>query len=205
MTNTIKYLRVLWILTLLCTTTTISAESAKGVLDKASAAISKKGGVSASFVLKSAQMGETSGKISVKGKKFHASTPLAIVWFDGKTQWTYIKKNDEVNVSNPSEAELQAINPYNFINMYKKGYKYTMKTTGNTHIVHLNATDKKRSVQEMYITVNKSTYIPTEVKMRQGSKWITISISNFKATPLNDSMFRFNAKDFPNAEVIDLR
>ena len=57
----------------------------------------------------------------------------------------------------------------------------------------------------MYITVNKSTYIPTEVKMRQGSKWITISISNFKAAPLNDSMFRFNAKDFPNAEVIDLR
>ena len=29
--------------------------------------------------------------------------------------------------------------------------------------------------------------------------------TNFKAKNLADTMFRFNAKDFPNAEVIDLR
>ena len=57
----------------------------------------------------------------------------------------------------------------------------------------------------MYITVNKSTYVPTQVKMRQSSGWTTIKISNFKATKLSDSMFRFNSKDYPHAEVIDLR
>jgi outer membrane lipoprotein-sorting protein len=198
--------KILILFSILMSCLTIAqAQNAKDVLDKCAAVVSNKDGVKASFRMESARYGSSSGTIAVKERKFCVTTDIASIWFDGKTQWTYMKKNDEVNVSNPSEAELQAINPYNFINMYKKGYKYTMKTTGNTHIVHLNATDKKRSVQEMYITVNKSTYIPTEVKMRQGAKWMTISISNFKAAPLNDSMFRFNAKDFPNAEVIDLR
>ena len=132
-------------------------------------------------------------------------TPLATIWFDGKTQWTYMKNNDEVNVSNPTEAQLQAINPYNFINLYRNGFSYTMTTKGANYEVHLTATNKKRSVQEMYITVNKSTYVPTNVKMRQSSGWTTIKISNFKATKLSDSMFRFNSKDYPHAEVIDLR
>ena len=99
------------------------AESAKSILDKAAATVSNPGGVQANFQMISKQFGNTSGSISIKGKKFHASTPQAIIWFDGKTQWTYMKNNDEVNVSNPTEEELQAINPYNFINIYKKGFK----------------------------------------------------------------------------------
>ena len=112
---------------LLCTTT--FAQTAKSVLDKAAANISVKSGVQASFKM-SGSMGTTSGTIAVKGKKFHATTPQAIVWFDGKTQWTYMKNNDEVNVTTPTEAQLQAINPYNFINLYKNGYTATLNKSG---------------------------------------------------------------------------
>jgi hypothetical protein len=41
--------------------------------------------------------------------------------------------------------------------------------------------------------------------MKQRNGWTTINISNLKAAKLNDNMFRFNAKDYPHAEVIDLR
>ena len=106
-------------------------QTAKEVMDKAAATVSNKSGAQASFTIKGQSM-NTSGTITVKGRKFHATTPQAIVWFDGKTQWTYVKKNDEVNVANPSESELQSINPYNFIYMYKNGYKMAMsKKTGN--------------------------------------------------------------------------
>ena len=98
------------------------AQSARSILDKAAATVSNASGVEASFQMITKQ-GTTSGQIAVKGSKFHATTPDASVWFDGKTQWTYMKGNEEVNVSNPTEAELQAINPYNFINIYKKGFK----------------------------------------------------------------------------------
>lgn len=181
------------------------AESAKSILDKAAATVSNPSGVQANFQMISKQFGSTSGTISIKGRKFHASTPQAIVWFDGTTQWTYMKQNDEVNVSNPTEAELQAINPYNFINIYKKGFKLSSKKVNNSYEVHLKAADKKRNIQEMYIIVDQQSYRPTHVKMLQNGKWSVLLISGLKSTSLSDGMFQFNAKDFPKAEIIDLR
>ena len=181
------------------------AESAKSILDKAAATVSNPGGVQANFQMISKQFGSTSGTISIKGHKFHASTPQVIVWFDGKTQWTYMKNNDEVNVSNPTEAELQSINPYNFINIYKKGFKLSSKKVNDSYEVHLKSTDKNRKIQEMYIIVDQQSYRPTHVKMLQNGKWSVLLISGLKSTSLNDGMFQFNSKDFPQAEIIDLR
>ena len=87
-------------------------QSAKDILEKVAAKLTNKSGVTASFKMESEKMGTTTGTIAVKGKKFQASTPQAITWFDGKTQWTYLKSNDEVNVSTPTPQQLQAINPY---------------------------------------------------------------------------------------------
>ena len=197
--------RIITILVMLMIAIGSSAQTAKQVLDKTAAALSNKGGVTANFTVTGKNIGSTSGRISVKGRMFQATTPQAIIWFNGKTQWTYMKSQEEVNVSNPTEAQLQAINPYNFINIYKKGYSYTMKTVGGGYEVHLKATDKKRSIQEMYVTVNKSTYAPSQVKMRQGTKWTTINISSLKKANISNATFTFPAKDYPNAEVVDLR
>lgn len=181
------------------------AESAKRILDKAAATVSNPGGVQAHFQMISKQFGSTEGDIAVKGRKFHATTPDATIWFDGKTQWTYMKGNDEVNISNPTEAQLQAINPYNFINIYKKGYKLEAKKVDHFYEVHLIPTDKNRKIQEMYIVVDETSYHPTHVKMKQKDKWSTIVISRLKTASLSDDLFKFNSKDFPQAEIIDLR
>ena len=181
----------------------MSAQTAKQVLDKAAANVSVKSGAKASFSIKGDQM-NASGTIAIKGKKFQATIPQATIWFDGKTQWTYMKKNEEVNVANPTDAELATINPYNFIYMYQKGYKYTMEKKNGSFIVYLTGSDK-RGIQEMYITIHQKTYIPSQIRMRQQKGWTTITISGFKQSKLSDGMFRFNSKDFPNAEVIDLR
>jgi len=46
---------------------------------------------------------------------------------------------------------------------------------------------------------------PKQVKMKRGGEWTTITISNFQHKKLSDNLFSFNSKDFPTAEVIDLR
>ena len=168
----------------------VSAQTAKSVLDKAAATVTMKDGVKADFKM-TGSMGSTSGTIIIKGKKFHATTPQASVWFDGKTQWTYMKDNDEVNIVNPTEAQLQTINPYNFLNLYKKGYNATLNSNGNNHVVHLTASTASNKIKELFITI--------------GKKWTIFDISNLKKQSANDAMFRFNAKDFPHAEIIDLR
>lgn len=180
-----------------------NATQARKILDKTAATIGRKGGATANFSM-SGKYGNASGTVSIKGNKFTASTGQAIVWFDGKTQWTYMKKSQEVNVSTPTEAQQQSMNPYKFINIYKNGFNMSVKNVSGGWQVHLNATNQKRTIKEMYITIDKN-YYPKQIKMRQSNGWTTINVSGFKAKNLSDSAFRFNSKDFPNAEVIDLR
>ena len=181
------------------------AQTATEVLDKTAEVVGRKGGAAANFTLSSSKYGTASGSISIKGEKFHASTEKAIVWFDGKTQWTYMKSTQEVNISTPTQAQQMSVNPYTSINIYKTGYTSTVKTEGNNYQVHLVAQNKQRTIQEMYITINKKTYVPSQVKMKQGTTWSTITISGFQAKDQTDATFAFNAKDFPQAEVVDLR
>ena len=81
----------------------------------------------------------------MKGKKFFASTPNAKVWFDGKTQWSYMQATDEVNISTPTQAEQMQANPYSFIFIYKTGYNMSMKQVGGDYEVHLVAQNQKKN------------------------------------------------------------
>ena len=198
-----KNILIISLLFLTLTAGAQNAAQARKILDKTASVIGHKGGATAKFQMKG-KYGDASGTIAIKGNKFCANTATATVWYDGKTQWTLHKKNDEVNISTPTEAQQQAMNPYKFINIYKTGFDMTSKAMGSGWQVHLMAQNQKRTIKELYITVN-SSYHPTQVKMRTSKGWSTISISNFKSKKLSDSAFRFNAKAYPNAEVIDLR
>lgn len=187
-------------------TLTISAADtsaqAKKILDKAAAKVNLKNGAQMNFSISGSKINQ-SGTITVKGNKFNARTANAIVWFDGKTQWTYLKKNEEVNVSNPTAAQIAQMNPYSFINMYKSGYTLSLTKAASGNQVHLVAQGTKK-IQEMYILVDSNSNIK-QVKMKMNGQWTTINISNIKAVSVGDGAFRFSATEFPNAEVIDLR
>ncbi|MCD8297606.1 MAG: cell envelope biogenesis protein LolA [Prevotella sp.] len=178
-------------------------QQARALLDKTANIVGNAGGASASFSMNTSK-GNTSGTISIKGNKFKAQTSGAMVWYDGTTQWTYVKSSNEVNISTPTEAQQQSMNPYKFINLYKSGFSLAMKTVSTGWEVHLTATDTKRTIKELYVTIDKS-YHPTEIRMLQGSAWTTIKVSDFKTESYSDSDFRFNSNDYPKAEVIDLR
>ena len=181
-----------------------SSADAKKVLDKAAAVVGRRGGAAANFSITGGEVGRTSGSIIIKGNKFKAITPETTIWFDGKTQWAYMKSTNEVNVSTPSEAKRLSMNPYAFITMYKNGYHMSMKTTAAAYIVHLQAIHPARSMQEFYVTISK-TFYPQQIKMLQGKKWVTINISSFRAASHPNSYFRFRNSDAPSAEVVDLR
>ena len=71
------------------------------------------------------------GTIQMKGDKFTLVTPEALTWFNGTTQWTYVERNDEVNVTNPTGEELQFTNPALLLNSYKKGFTAAYKGESN--------------------------------------------------------------------------
>ncbi len=181
-----------------------NAAEARKILDKTASVVGRKGGASANFTVSSSKVGTVSGSIAIKGNMFHARTPQAIVWYNGKTQWSYMKSTNEVNISTPTEAQKMKMNPYTFLTMYKSGYNLSLTRKGKNYNVHLVAQNKTRSVQEVYLSIN-SSYTPTTVKMREGQTWTTIAITNFRAQSQPTSTFTFRVKDFPSAEIIDLR
>lgn len=177
---------------------------ARKVLDKTAAIVGNKGGALANFKLSNGKLGAISGTISIKGNKFYARTSKVTVWFNGKTQWSYLPSTNEVNVSNPNQSQQAAMNPYTFINMYKSGYNLSMNKVGRDYQVHLVAEKGNKGIPELYVLVD-ATYKPKQVKMKRGGEWTTITISNFQHKSLSDHLFSFNSKDFPSAEVVDLR
>lgn len=201
-----KKLSIFLVLMMACLTSGAqNSPLARKVLDKTAAVVGNKDGASANFSMTSKKYGSVSGTIAIKGNMFHAATSDAIVWYNGKTQWSYLKKTNEINVNTPTEAQQMRMNPYKFITMYKKGYNMGITDKGSNYWIHLTAQNKSGAVQEFYICVNKKTYKLSQIRMRQGSEWTDISISNFKTKKLSNAQFTFNVKDFPNAEVIDLR
>jgi outer membrane lipoprotein-sorting protein len=181
------------------------AQTARQVLDKCAAVVSKPDGATANFSMTSAQYGNASGTISIKGQKFYMHSSATTMWFDGTTLWTYMSQNEEVNISTPTQQQLQSLNPYHFINLYKQGYNATLATAATTYTVHLTATDPQLKISEAFLTVDKTTYAPKEIKLLQGTKWTTFTVSGLKAERQNDAKFRFNSSDYPDAELIDLR
>ena len=180
-----------------------SASDTRKILDKAAQKVNLSKGASANFTIKGGNWGATSGTLAVKGKKFQATTPGAIIWYNGKTQWVYNKKSEEVNVSTPSAAQQQSMNPYTFLTLYKNGYTMSHTTSASGYEVHLKRTGGS-GIPELYVLVSKD-YNIRQIRLKQNGKWITININSLKQASFSDSKFTFSAKDYPKAELIDLR
>ena len=120
-------------------------------------------------------------------------------WFDGKTQSTLLAGSDEVNVSTPTAAELQAINPYSFINIYKKGYTATLAKASyegkSVHEVRLVATSKKSSMQKILLTIDPTTLMPLSVRFKNAKgDWTRIRVRSIKTgRKFADAAFTFDA------------
>ena len=179
-----------------------TSSEARKVLDKAVAKANINKGATANFTISGGKIGNRSGSITIKGNKFNARTSGAIMWYNGKTQWVYNSKSDEVNVSTPNAAQQQSMNPYTFLNIYKQGYTMSLTKASSGKQVHL--VGKGKSISEMYILID-GNYVIKQVKMLQKGQWVTINISNFRQAKVSDNAFTFNPKDYPKAEVIDLR
>ncbi len=179
---------------------------AKKILDQTTAAFSAAGGIKATFSIKAGNS-QTKGVIELKNNKFVLNTNDATTWFDGKTQWSYLKHTEEVNISNPSEDELQSMNPYTLLGIYKKGFNYQLNgTVGNNYKITLIPENKKHTISRIVLLISKKNYQPQHITLEQGKTRSEISVISFQTNQsFSESLFKFNKKNYPHAEIIDLR
>ena len=198
--------KIALLLMMLVATVVLYAQNATKILDNSAATLRAAGNVKIGFMLE-ADGGASTGYIKLQRQKFVINMGGTITWFDGKTMWTYVKANDEVNVTTPSADAIAKMNPYAFLSFYKKGYTAKMgKSTTKEYEVVL--TGKSGSpFKKVVVRINKSSKYPTVITMTSSKDAVTtIRCNSFlKNQKYKDSTFQFNKKNYPNVEVVDLR
>ncbi len=190
--------------------------SARDVLEKTATAFRQAGGIRAVFTAKTYDrqrlLGEAEGVIQLQGEKFVLTTEEAVTWFDGKTQWSYLNDAEEVNISHPTTEELQSINPYAVLSLYQQGYTHQLGTTSlyagkAVYEVILTATDRRKDPTKLVLYIDRQNYHPLYIQLWQRDQtWSEIVLTDYRTgQKFSDSIFTFDRKRYPNAEVIDLR
>ncbi|WP_461453272.1 LolA family protein [Mucilaginibacter sp.] len=130
---------------------------------------------------------------------------------DGRTQWTYNKKDKEVQVNKVDKAD-QNFNPAQIFTMYEKGYKYiytgseTLK--GRVYqVIDLTPEDIDKSYFKIRLMIDKTKkqIYSALIFDKSGNKY-NYTINTF--TPnvqVPENTFTFDAKAHPGVEVVDLR
>ena len=195
---------------------TAQTVDANSIIEKTSQLYKQWGGMDVRFTanVRSDQNGVSEsfeGTITMKGDKFVLKTPDMQTWFDGTTQWTYMPRNKEVNVTTPSGDELRFLNPMLLIQDYKTGFNVSYigeSTSGNARMAYdIALTPKKKDdIEKIEVQIEKSTSLPSKlVVIMRNSMRSTVTIKEIKSSTPKDEMFIFQEKQYPDTEIIDLR
>ncbi|WP_395804344.1 outer membrane lipoprotein carrier protein LolA, partial [Daejeonella sp.] len=130
---------------------------------------------------------------------------------DGKNQWTYLKADKEVQLSEVDNSS-DALNPAKLFTIYEKGFKtvYTndTKLNGKTlHVIDLTPLDGKRSFFKVRLQIDKLTkQIMNAVIFDKNGNRYTYTIKTFMPNvKVPESTFTFDSKLYPGVELVDLR
>ena len=206
-------LLILLLLPLLTIRPTLAQDAMK-VLDITADRIRQAGNIKidykASIFAGATEKASSTGTMWLKESQLKLETDDITTWYDGKTRWCYVPSADEVSIDQPSKKEMAAMNPYTFMNIYKKGFKMSVKETvlrgEAVYEVYLRARYQKMEVKEVYIDIRKSDYQPLCIRVREDADWQRVSILSYKAgLTLADDFFTFHESEHPNALINDMR
>lgn len=152
-----------------------------------------------------------SGDITVSGTKFRLKMNGQEVINNGQTMWTYMKSENEVNISD-YDPEDQDISPSQIYTLYKKGYKYSYvqeaKENGEAvDVIELSPEDRNNSVYKVRLNVSKKDRSVKSWKMfkKNGNRY-TFTIKKFQPNPpMDGTTFSFDKAKYKGVKVIDLR
>ncbi len=191
-----------------------SDAKAVSILEKFSAAATSAPSVSMKFLLITVDQLENSedtlaGSIILNKDRYKLDLPDNIIWYNGKTSWSYLPAEQEVTITNPEdEGESFQSRPSMIFTMYKTGFKCRLLEERNdSYIIDLYPEDVKHELIRVRLTIEKPSLNLRnfEYKRRDG---ITLTLIvrdyNLKISP-GESLFTFSPSKYKGVEIIDMR
>ncbi|HEY5325945.1 MAG TPA: outer membrane lipoprotein carrier protein LolA [Mucilaginibacter sp.] len=130
---------------------------------------------------------------------------------DGKTQWTYLKKDNEVQINNVDNSG-EGLNPAQVFTIYEHGYKYIYN--GEVKIAHkayqeidLTPEDIKKPFFKVRLLINKrkKQIYSALIFDKNGNKYTYTLRSFVPNVQVPDNTFSFDPRLHKGVEVVDLR
>ncbi|WP_026462718.1 LolA family protein [Adhaeribacter aquaticus] len=152
------------------------------------------------------------GNITISGDKFRLKIKDQEIINNGSTIWTFMKSENEVNISE-SDPDDQQMSPNAIFNLYKKGYnKYAIvdevKEAGQVYqVIELAPEDKNNPIFKVRIQINKKDNSVKSWKMfRNNGNRYTYTIKQLNPNPVVDAnTFTFDKNKYKGVKVVDLR
>ena len=150
------------------------------------------------------------GSVTLEGDKYRLSFMGRTIISDAKTVWSYDPDAEEIQVSNVSK-EGDAFNPGKLLTSYDESYRSklikTKKENGKEYYIIDLYPKKGKSFFKIRLKIDKAALqIVSGTVYGKDNVIYTYSIDTF-SSDVNTSagFFTMNVKDYPDADVVDLR
>ena len=194
-----------------------SDPAAKVILDNVSAKFKTYKTVTANFTLTITNgsdqvQASKKGVVYMKVSKYKVDVSDQVMYSDGSNIWTFDKSANEVQITK-FDPNSNTITPQKmFTNFYDKDFLYklngeTRKGGKTIQEIELTPVDKTKTFFKVLVEVDKNSknILSTKVFDKNGNRYV-YNITSMKVNSnLPDSLFVFNAKNYPRVEVVDLR
>jgi outer membrane lipoprotein-sorting protein len=191
-------------------------QKAKSILDQVSERTKNYSSITASFqfIMENAEVDIyelSEGNLVIQGNSFKLNISGIEIFSDGKSQWTFMKDANEVNISDAASQEEGAINPATIFTIYEHGFKNTYLgeyTSGaiKTHKIELIPTEKNEFSRVIIEIDQKSLQIMGAVMYGVDNNLYSIKVKNMDTTKTYPtSTFVFNKAKYPSVNVVDMR
>ncbi|PLX06747.1 MAG: hypothetical protein C0596_13645 [Marinilabiliales bacterium] len=163
--------------------------------------------------LQSGQRDQYTGSAMYKPGYYKLDIMGQVVFSDGKTNWTYLKDAEEVNITDNSDNEAVMADPKSLLKDYKSKFKVKYiadKFEKNRPLVEIDLIpktieNKKYSKITVKIDKTKKQIYSVRYVGKDGVSYL-IEIYTFSENPsIPDSQIKYSDALFPDAEVIDMR
>ena len=162
------------------------------------------------FTNKSAGINEkNSGTLILKGEQFRIDMEKQLIVNNGTTHWIYLKEMNELTIMDYDSEDEDALSPNKLFTVYNEDYKnaYVQAKSINEERMHIIDLFPKESgpIMKIRLTINalKNQISILALYDKNGGVY-TYNIKNFKSN-LDVVPFNFDATNYPEVEVIDLR
>lgn len=143
------------------------------------------------------------GTITLQGDAYKIVLPDQTITSDGKSVWTYLPDNDEVNITEDDGS----MSPLKLIEMYKHNKTAFAKSDKGKGLRIIEITNSENKTEQIIVIVDESK---NEIKSftitdSEGNKNIvTIKEYNYDKT-LGKNFFTPTKAEYPGVEIIDMR